>query len=155
MIRRFTLGPEVATLIPCDTCGKEIAAKARTCPHCGARNKRSTWIITLFLGLALVALVILTAVVYHNRVHPFPECTSRRAAGDFKTTFDGSQYARTLNLSAIDVVGQRAVSDDTTSMRRVCLATLMLNNAQKLTYRFTFTLGTNGGYYIDGRPARR
>ncbi len=154
MMRNFTLGPEEASLIPCETCGKQIAAEARTCPHCGARNKRSTWIITLVLGLVLVALVILIGVVYHNRVHPFPECTSRRAAGDFKTTFDGSQYARTLNLTAIDVVGQRAISDDTARMKRVCLATLMLNNAQKLTYRFTFTLNTNGGYYIEGRPAR-
>jgi RNA polymerase subunit RPABC4/transcription elongation factor Spt4 len=145
----------VATLIACETCGKEIAAEAKTCPHCGARNKRSGWIVNLFLGLVIVILVLFIGLVYKNRVSPFPDCTSRPAARDFKSTFDGSQYARTLNLSAIDVVGQRTVSDDTTSRRRVCQATLMLNNAQNLTYRFTFTLRTNGGYYVDGRPARR
>ena len=145
----------MATLTPCETCGKEIAAEARTCPHCGARNKRSGWIINLLLVSVCVVLVLFIVRVYNNRFSPFPKCTSHRAAGDFKSTFDGSQYARTLNLSAIDVVGQRTIFDDTASKRRVCQAKLMLNNAQTLTYRFTFTLRPNGGYYVEGLPARR
>ena len=145
----------MADLTPCETCGKEIAAEARTCPHCGARNKRSGWIINLLLVLVTVVLALFIVRTYNNRFNPFPSCTSHRAAGNFKRTFDGSQYARTLNLSAIDVIGQKPISDDTASMRRVCQATLMLNNAQTLTYRFTFTLGTNGGYYIEGHPTRR
>ena len=30
----------MATLIACETCGKEIASEARTCPHCGAPIER-------------------------------------------------------------------------------------------------------------------
>ena len=147
----------MATLIACETCGKEIAAEARTCPHCGARNKRSHWVINLLLALVLVVLVLVVITLYRDRIGAiptFPDCTSATAAGDFKSTFDGSQYARTLNLTAIDVINQKTISDDSTRHRRVCKATLMLNNSQNLTYRFTFTLGVNSGYYIEGRPAR-
>ena len=153
MIRKFTLGAEEPSLIPCDTCGREIAAEARTCPHCGARNKRSGWLVNLLLALLVVGLALGVVVVYRNRLNPFPKCTSARAAAEFKRTFDGSPFARTLNLTAIDVVAQRTISDDTARSRRVCQATLMLNSSGKVPYRFTFTLRANGGYYIEGLPA--
>ena len=143
----------MATLKPCETCGKEIAVEARTCPHCGARNKRWAWVVNLLLISVSVVLVLFIVRAYNDRFHPFPACTSHRAAGELKSTFDGSPLARTLNLTAIDVVRQETISDDTSRQRRVCEAKLMLNNAQSVTYRFTFTPRPNGGYYIEGLPA--
>lgn len=105
--------------------------------------------------VASILVCVVVVVALGIRSSTFPECTSIRAAADFESTFNGSQYAQTLNLSVIDVLDQRAISDDTIRMRRVCQATLMLNNAQNLTYRFTFTERPNVGYYIEGRPARQ
>lgn len=48
------------TLITCKSCGKEIAASAKTCPHCGAKNKKpiqSTWWVWV-LGLIIAIGVI-------------------------------------------------------------------------------------------------
>jgi hypothetical protein len=153
--RRFTIDSH-ETLVACKTCYKEIAAEAKTCPNCGARNKGFGWIANLILaGLVLGALVLVLGYRLYKVANTFPDCTSDRAARDFRETFDGGQYARTLHLSVIDVVDQRAISDDTVRRKRVCRATLMLNNSQNPAYRFTFTPGTNGGYYIAGQPMRR
>lgn len=36
----------MAKLIKCRTCGKPIAKDAKTCPHCGAKNKKKTpWVV--------------------------------------------------------------------------------------------------------------
>lgn len=47
-------------MIPCKQCGKEIAASAKTCPHCGSKNKKpifKRWwfwlIIVVILGSAV------------------------------------------------------------------------------------------------------
>lgn len=40
-------------LIKCTECGKEISNKAKTCPHCGAKNKKRTSPGT-YLALALI-----------------------------------------------------------------------------------------------------
>ncbi len=144
-------------LIACETCGREVADEAKSCPHCGARKRRPVWIVNISLGIVLLALVAF--VIYRVRTvnNLFPDCTSRSAASDFKRTFDGSQYARTLNLTAIDVVGQRTISNDTASThyRRICQATLLLNNTRRMAYRFTITPAPHGGYYIEGRQTVR
>jgi hypothetical protein len=148
----------VAKLMACKTCSKQIAAEAKTCPNCGARNKRSSWILRFFVALLVLAGIGLFIADGSNDASDssgFPECTSDRAASDFKKAFDGGQYARTRNLSTIDVVDQTTVSDDLAGEKRVCQATLMLNNTQKRMYRFTFTLakdGQYGHYYIEGQP---
>lgn len=43
---------------PCKVCGKAIAKKARTCPYCGAKNKKShKGLIALLIIIALFAAV--------------------------------------------------------------------------------------------------
>lgn len=43
-------------LIKCKSCGQEIAKTAKTCPHCGAKNKKPSivGIILLVLGIILI-----------------------------------------------------------------------------------------------------
>ena len=41
----------------CAVCGAEIAAKAKTCPHCGAKNKKKPivlWVIIAILAIAVI-----------------------------------------------------------------------------------------------------
>ena len=50
----------MAKLIVCKTCEKEIAASAKICPHCGAPNKKSSWIknlLLVFLGIIAINLI--------------------------------------------------------------------------------------------------
>jgi RNA polymerase subunit RPABC4/transcription elongation factor Spt4 len=45
-------------MIVCKACGKEIAKSAKTCPHCGKKNKRPFWQIMLIL----IGIIIVIAV---------------------------------------------------------------------------------------------
>ena len=51
-------------MIACKVCGKEIAKSAKTCPHCGARNKKKrSFIKFALIALAVVGIVIVVAIV--------------------------------------------------------------------------------------------
>ncbi len=154
----------------CRECGKELSSEALTCPHCGApRKKKRSVIKRVGIGvLGLITLLVVIGVVGNNDSSNasgsssnttdsdssvFPACTSSDAAQNFKNTFNGSQYARSLNLTAIDVTDQKKISESADGKKLVCQATLMLNNAEKATYTFTFTPASGGQFYIEGEPA--
>lgn len=43
---------------PCKECGEDMSTTATACPHCGAKEKRTsgfTWIVAVFLGLIVFA----------------------------------------------------------------------------------------------------
>lgn len=44
-------------LVKCKACGEEIAKSAKTCPHCGAKNKKPT-----ALGIVLIVIGILVVI---------------------------------------------------------------------------------------------
>lgn len=44
-------------LVKCKACGEEIAKSAKTCPHCGAKNKKHT-----ALGIVLIVIGILVVI---------------------------------------------------------------------------------------------
>ncbi|MDR3345290.1 MAG: hypothetical protein LBT21_06880 [Oscillospiraceae bacterium] len=43
----------------CKSCGQDIAKSAKSCPHCGAKNKKPTFLI--LLGIVVVLIVIIAA----------------------------------------------------------------------------------------------
>jgi RNA polymerase subunit RPABC4/transcription elongation factor Spt4 len=45
-------------LISCKVCGKEIAKSAKSCPHCGKRNKQPVWKLILIIIGVCVAISI-------------------------------------------------------------------------------------------------
>jgi len=48
-------------LINCKTCSNEIASKAKTCPHCGAKNKKpfyAKWWVWLIAVIVLIIVLI-------------------------------------------------------------------------------------------------
>ena len=44
-------------IIPCKVCGKEIASKAKSCPHCGAKNGKPVFTKWWFWALVVVVLI--------------------------------------------------------------------------------------------------
>lgn len=50
---------------PCKVCGKQIAKKAKTCPYCGAKNKKS------HKGLIALLIIIVVAVATVVVIKPF------------------------------------------------------------------------------------
>lgn len=70
----------MAELVKCKTCGEEIAKSAKTCPKCGARQKKPILQIVLF---AFVGLVIIGALFgkdekpEHNNRHCRPKTATK------------------------------------------------------------------------------
>lgn len=128
------------------------------------RNKRINRRINLTIFAITVILIFLfinddadqqpnTSTSSNNSTsNDFPECTSSSAAENYKSTFDGSQYAKSLNLRAIDIVDQKEISKSAEGGKLVCQATIMLNNGERTIYTFTFTPAREGLIYIEGRP---
>lgn len=47
-------------LINCQTCGQQIAAEAKTCPHCGGKNKkRKSGCLPVFIALVIFSFVVI------------------------------------------------------------------------------------------------
>ena len=51
-------------IIQCKVCGAEIASSAKTCPHCGAKNKKKSPALLIILGV--IVFVILIAAIGSN-----------------------------------------------------------------------------------------
>lgn len=49
-------------LIACKECGKEISKKAKSCPHCGAKNKSGLGCLPIFLGIMGLGLIGIIAI---------------------------------------------------------------------------------------------
>jgi hypothetical protein len=46
-------------IIPCPTCGKDIARSAKTCPHCGAKPRKSGgWWWRIAVGIIVLLLLV-------------------------------------------------------------------------------------------------
>ena len=72
-------------LINCQTCGQQIAAEAKVCPHCGAKNKAKKGIS---VGCLIVLLVIIfcVAMAMQNTASSMPDTvTSYPSSGGLQT----------------------------------------------------------------------
>ena len=73
-------------MIHCKACGKEISAKAPSCPGCGAKNKKpvfKTWWFWLVIVVAFIAVL--------GTVDPSPDTEKEQAAAS------SSELSETLN----------------------------------------------------------
>lgn len=48
----------MAKMTNCKSCGKEIAASAKTCPHCGAKNKKPFYKAVWFWVIILIVIIL-------------------------------------------------------------------------------------------------
>jgi hypothetical protein len=98
---------------------------------------------------AAIALTVLTVTVLsieHWGPQYLPKCDSSNATTTLTKTFDGSQFARTLNLSVIVVSDASESSYD--SHTRKCSAVLMLNNNSKLSVDYEMEIYKDGRYTL-------
>ena len=52
-------------LVACKECGKEVSKKAKVCPHCGFKPKRTslfTWLVMIFVAVPIVIGIISTFI---------------------------------------------------------------------------------------------
>lgn len=144
------------SLKTCKDCQNQYSREAKACPNCGAPNRYLSPIVKWGGGFVLVCFVVSFLITGGKDVRPpLPACTSEDAAENFKSVFNNSPYARMANLTSIDAVDAVEVSKAPDGKSQVCKATLMLNNAGKERYQFTFTPAKDGRFYIMGQPAEK
>lgn len=78
-----------------------------------------------------------------------PECDSSTAHTTLKQAFDESQFARVQKLSAVSVTGMEEVRYDDQAGKRVCEATIKLNNTQSVDVRAELKKRSGGGYLLE------
>lgn len=93
------------------------------------------WALAIFLGL----------VLFGNQISKIeggvPSCDSSTAQDTLKEAFDQSQFARSLNLSVVEIANSKETSFDKDAKMRVCTAKITMNN----------TTDVNVEYKIEGR----
>lgn len=71
---------------PCKVCGKQIAKKAKTCPYCGAKNKKSHKGLIALLIIIVVAVAAAVVVIKPFGLNIIPFGTSNTEEAKAKIT---------------------------------------------------------------------
>jgi len=77
-----------------------------------------------------------------------PKCDSVVANDTLKKAFDQSQFARTLNISAIEISAIRESAFESKSNARTCFGTVTMNNTKKVDVNFKIVGRTNGQFML-------
>ena len=81
-------------LIHCSSCGKEIASSARTCPNCGAKNKKPFYKTVWFWVIVVIVLAVIGG-------------SSRKSDNDSSSnnevTNNSSQENRVIEYQKVDI----------------------------------------------------
>ena len=90
----------MSKLIQCKSCSKEIASSAKTCPNCGAKNKKP--IYKRFWFIALVLIIIISAIASN----------SDSSTGTSGTSTDNGQTQASKPKEKFELVGDVEVVKD-------------------------------------------
>ncbi|MDI1298785.1 hypothetical protein [Methylotenera sp.] len=77
-----------------------------------------------------------------------PKCDSSNAKDSLKNAFDNAQFARTANLSAIEVTSIREIAFEPSNKTRVCFGTIVMNNTEKSGVKFKLEDRTDGQFML-------
>lgn len=137
-------------MIECNTCGKEIAKKAKTCPHCGAKNKSKKKGIWWKIPLAGLFLFFTIAVIIG--ASEFPTCDGYQAKTDVKRVFNSGPLVKQLGYKMLDIKDVEEIEYDEKLGVRRCRATALTNGGEtKIRYRFTQQ--DDGQYWVEARES--
>jgi hypothetical protein len=139
-------------LVNCKECSKGISAKIKNCIHCGAPQKRRSimkWIgMTLIAFLAFMVLVAIGTSENANSTGT-PKCDSSTSIRTLKSAFDGSQYARAMKLSEIDITQSKEISVSQDHKLRNCSAEIALNNTENIFVDYKMEAQDNGKFMLQ------
>lgn len=84
-----------------------------------------------------------------------PKCDSSAAKDALKNAFDQSQFARTMNLSAIEVSATRENTFDSLNKTRTCSGAISMNNTEKANVDFKVESRTNEQFLLTFEVVER
>lgn len=104
----------MANMINCKSCGQEIASSAKTCPHCGAKNKKPIfkkwwfWAIIVFAAIGIIAAS--TSGNEGGGAGNNPGGNSGTGTGDRTGVFAGDCGISVTAEMGTDIIGQPTIS---------------------------------------------
>lgn len=112
------------------------------------KKKKSKLRIGLnIVGALLLGSVILNAISNNSAaLAELPECDSGSAKETLAEAFNQSQFARSLNLSSIEVNGAKRISDS--EKLKTCSANIVLNNTNEVKVDYELELREGGNYML-------
>lgn len=153
------------SLVNCEVCGKEIAKKAPTCPHCGAKRKKHVSLLggTVFV-IFFIIFVNFLGEVNDPKVQAemsktsdgIPTCESETAIGMAKAevntkilqaSFNSPQLAA-LNMEVIDIEQAQELSDEPERKFRKCSG-IARTNIGKTRIDYTFEILNDGSLHTQ------
>jgi len=142
-------------IVKCYECGRDISTEAKSCPHCGAKNKsrkKSKYLRWIF-ALAVIAAVVAAYEIFEGALNP-NICESSLGRKQFVRTFDSSPYAQRQKLRVVDVMSQKEVSHGERLEDLMCEFNFKINDGRALTYTLNFVKSdtATGGYLIHIKP---
>ena len=116
------------------------------------------WWKLLVGAVGAVGLIASLAINFNKGVASLPACDSEQAKSTLGEAFNRSQFARTMNLSAVEVTDAAEKAFDAKANARTCAGNVAMNN--RSTARVIYTMqGRAGGQYlltfeVTDEPAR-
>lgn len=77
-----------------------------------------------------------------------PECQSNRAKNTLTKAFDSSQFARSLNLSVVDIT-ESTERGGSTKKQMLCRANIVMNNGNAASVHFQMDLRDDGQFLLS------
>lgn len=128
-------------LIPCKTCGKEIAKSAKQCPHCGAKNKKSLkqqlWWRLPLAGLVAIAL-------FGRHFEDGPTCENESGKQEAIDAFNNGPVQKSTNLQIISLKEAKEISFDPKTNNRKCSAKILTNSSEEAILHYEFKYDKDG-----------
>ena len=122
-------------LIPCKTCGKEIAKNAKLCPHCGGKNKKSMK-QQLWWRIPLSILVAYT--LFGGFSEDAPTCVNDAGKNAAIKVFAEESPSSIPNLKIITLSNTKEISFEDKSGIRKCTGKALLNSGEETQVHFEF-----------------
>ncbi len=142
-------------LISCHECGSQISTEAKTCPHCGAKNKSRPPLVRkslLILGVIIIGGFAYVASTI-DPAYSIPECQEDAFKDQFMELYNNGPYAQQFNLHVIDIKNVKDITTGSEMIDRRCEITFELSNQEIGTHvvHYEYAEGRNG-ILIKGSP---
>jgi len=101
------------------------------------------------IPLVIIGLIgMINAMSNVNSREGLPKCGSSNAKDTLSQAFDNSQFAKNMNLNAIEITGSKELNGSTKKQRN-CTANITLNNSKTVSALFKLMARDNGNYMLE------